>query len=459
MSDPSGIDATGPDPTGPDPTRPDPTGPDPTVPDPTVEAVGLRTHPLSALVQGVLWAGAAFVGLAGSLLGGNDWGLVGILASLAIALVGGLVVGALAGYLGWYFTRYVIDGNELRITSGVLTKSSRRIPYERIQSVDVAEPFVARVVGLAELRIDMAGGDDSRTSLHYLPLDEVRRLRRLLLHRAHGHAADAEPVDEERTLIARVAPERIIIGTLLSLDFLGVAALLVAALVTAVWTREIFIAIGGILPFGAAIAQIVARRVVQQWDFRLSRGERGLRIERGLLSRTSQTIPFDRVQGVAVKEPFIWRRLGWQRLEVDVAGYAAQSDDDGVNSTSTLMPITDPALAASVVAELLPTGTERITLDRPTTRSRLFAPIGWRYRSIEARAGVVESVTGWLERTTSIVPHTKNQSVELRQGPLQRWRGVATVEIHSPPGPVDVDGRHLDQDAARRFWREHVDRI
>ena len=82
-----------------------------------------------------------------------------------IAIVGGLVFGLGFGYLTWYFTRYVIDGTELRITSGVLTKSSRRIPYERIQSVDIAEPLVARLFGLAELRIEMAGGSDSRTTL------------------------------------------------------------------------------------------------------------------------------------------------------------------------------------------------------------------------------------------------------------------------------------------------------
>ena len=106
------------------------------------------------------------------------------------------------------------------------------------------------------------------------------------------------------------------------------------------------------------LVQIVARRVLQQWDFTLSRGERGLRIERGLLSRTSQTIPFNRVQGIAIREPFVWRRLGWQRLEVDVAGYASHGDEQGLDSSSILLPIADRALAAAVIAELI-AGRER----------------------------------------------------------------------------------------------------
>ena len=424
------------------------------------ERAGRRTHPLTGLVQGILWAAAAFVAIVGSMLGRGDGNSVTVIMWTVLgAAVGGLAIGLLAGYLSWYFTRFVIDGTELRITRGILTKSSRRIPYERIQSVDVAEPFIARIVGLAELRIDMAGGDESRTTLRFLPLPEVRELRRVLLARAHGVEVEAEPDDDARSLITRVPPDRIIVGTLLSLDFLGAIVMLVASIVIAFVSRQVLFAIGGILPFGGAVAQIIAKRVLEQWNFTLSRGERGLRIERGLLSRTSQTIPYDRVQGIAVKEPFVWRRLGWQRLEVDVAGYAAQSDDSGHNSTSTLLPITDPALAEAVIAELVPARTERLTIDRPTRRSRLFAPVGWRFRWIEARAGAVVSQTGWIERTTCLVPHRKTQSVELRQGPLQRWRGVATVEVHTPPGPVDVDGRHLDATEARRFWNEQLTRI
>ena len=66
---------------------------------------------------------------------------------------------------------------------------------------------------------------------------------------------------------------------------------------------------------------------------------------------------------------------------------------------------------------------------------------------------------GWIQRTTSLVPHHKTQSVELKQGPLQRWRDVATVEVHSPPGPVNADGTHLDAASARAIWTKQLDRI
>ena len=153
------------------------------------EATGVRTHPLTSVVQGALWAAAASFGLISSIFTGDGWGDMSAVLSLVIALGGGLVVGMGFGFLSWRFTRYVIDGTELRINSGIVTKASRRIPYERIQSVDIAEPLVARIFGLAELRIEMAGGKDSRTSLRFLGLADARDLRRVLLARAHGETA------------------------------------------------------------------------------------------------------------------------------------------------------------------------------------------------------------------------------------------------------------------------------
>lgn len=428
--------------------------------DPTAEAIGHRTHPLTGVLQGLLWAGAAIAGLVGSNVFSNDWdeGLPPWFIIIG-GIIGGLGLGQAAGFLSWWFKRYIIDATELRITSGVLTKNSRRVAFERIQSVDIAEPFLARLVGLAELRIETAGGKDSRTSLKFVKIDDARSLRRLLLARAQGQDTE-NLVEAPRDLIAEVTPERVMIGTLLSLDFAVAAIGFIVLMASALWFGEILAFLGGFIAVGYGLMQIIVKRVIEQWGFRLTRGERGLRIERGLLSRTSQTLPFDRVQGIAVVEPLIWQRFGWRRLEVDVAGYASSSSDDsGQDSSNTLLPIADPGLSARVIDDLIPgiaiEPPERVA---PSRRSRLFAPIGWRYRWVGADDVGFVARTGWITRRTNLVPHVKTQSVELRQGPLQRRRGVATVEVHTPDGPVDADGRHLDAQDARDVMFAQVER-
>ncbi len=422
---------------------------------------GRRTHPLTALVQGGIWAGLGIFGLFNAFVNGDTFSLFSGAIAVAAAVAGGLLIGLVAGFLRWYFTRYFIDGTELRIESGVIFRTSRRIPYERLQSVDIDEPFLARLVKLSELHMEMAGGGESRSTLRFLPLDESRQLRRVLLARAHGAGADEAVgvAEEQREVITVVGPDRIIIGTLLSLDFLFAVAAIVTLLIVGFAVPDAWAVLGGIIPTGFWLVQIIGSRVVAQWNFTLSRGSRGLRIERGLLSRSSQTIPYERVQGIAVVEPFIWRKLGWQRLSVDIAGYGASSDEENGVSDTTLLPISDPPLARAVAEELIagsdPDAVERTPVSR---RSWIFAPIGYRFRWVGASDRTFIAREGWISRHTDLVPHHKTQSVALRQGPLQRWRKVATVEVHTPPGPVNAEGRHLDASVARDIADQQIDR-
>ena len=93
-----------------------------------------------------------------------------------------------AGFFTWYFTRFVIDDEELRIETGWIFKKSKKIPFERLQSVDIIQPLAARIFGLAELRLE-AGAGDSTTKLRYLTRRQATRLRDYLLTRAHGEQA------------------------------------------------------------------------------------------------------------------------------------------------------------------------------------------------------------------------------------------------------------------------------
>lgn len=415
-----------------------------------------RTHPLTALLQGLIWGAGVVVAVAWQVLDIEDpnwW--------LALLIPAGFVVGVVAGYVGWFFTRYVIDDDEIRVEKGVLFKTSRRIPFERLQSVDINEPLVARIVGLAELTIEMAGGSESRTRLRFLTLAESRRLRRLLLDRAHGTSTDEPEAGalDQRAVLHVVPPDQIIIGTLLSLDFVGTVVAALASIVAGMFTEAGWAFLVVLFPAIFGIGQMISSRIVGQWNFTVSQHERGLRIERGLLSRSSQTIPYDRVQGIAVVEPLVWRQYRWARLEVDVAGYGVPSSENAGVSSTTLLPIAPRDLGRAIVDQLIPDPTrgtgEQVASPR---RSWPFAPIGWRYRWLRSTQHTVTTATGWITRKRSIVPHHKIQSVQFSQGPLQRRLGLASVAVHTPDGPVDAGVAHLDATTAREVAFEQVER-
>jgi putative membrane protein len=189
-------------------------------------------------------------------------------------------------------------------------------------------------------------------------------------------------------------------------------------------THSVWTVLATALPLlGAAGASSVGR-FVGEYDWTLGESPDGLRIDHGLLDRTHETVPPGRVQTVRIVEPLLWRRRGWVRVELDVAG----------SSNSVLVPVAPREIAESVVARVLPgvTVPPREALSRPPRRARWCVPLWWRGYGLAVTDTVFAARHGLLRRSLALVPHAKVQSVRLKQGPWERlWR---LAEVHVDTG-------------------------
>ena len=76
---------------------------------------------------------------------------------------GVVLLAGLVGVLAWRTTTFIADDDEFRIERRLIWSSSARIDYSKVQSVDVTQPFVARLLGLGKVQIDV-GGESEETS-------------------------------------------------------------------------------------------------------------------------------------------------------------------------------------------------------------------------------------------------------------------------------------------------------
>lgn len=366
-----------------------------------------RVHPVTPLVRG--WTVIAVLlvvvgqqtlnGLpeGDNLLQGDRWWMI-LLGILAIGLVG-------LGYsaLAWRMTSYAIDDESVHLRTGVLFRQQRKARLDRLQAVDVVQPLLARFFGLAELKLEVAGGADSGVKLGFLKEVEANRLRNDLLARAAGlrvgHRADAAsagtasagtasagtasagtaasvptavgpagsvgvpgdspavgggptgdagetgaPEAPEQPVTA-VQPGRLVASLLRSGATVGLVLGILAIVGVVVGTREIgvlFSALPAVLGFGGYLFS----RFTGEFGFRSAISPDGIRLRHGLLETRSQTIPPGRVQAVRLKQGPFWRGPDWWRVDVNVAGYGVSSD--GTDTKSVLLPVgtRDEALAA-----------------------------------------------------------------------------------------------------------------
>ncbi|AMT93263.1 hypothetical protein A2T55_05285 [Brevibacterium linens] len=112
-----------------------------------------------------------------------------------LAVVGGIVLvlllTALFSWLAWRVMGYRVDSEAIYYRRGLLSKKLRKARLDRVQSIDLQQKLLPRLLGMAELVFDVAGGTDSNISLKYLSKKRAEELRDELLtavrSRRQGH--------------------------------------------------------------------------------------------------------------------------------------------------------------------------------------------------------------------------------------------------------------------------------
>jgi putative membrane protein len=368
---------------------------------------------------------------------------------IGIAVI--LPAAALYGFCSWWFTRFAVTETELRIRTGLVFRRTAHIRLERLQAVDVTQPLLARVAGVAKLKLDVIG-TDKKDELAFLGADEARALRAELLARAAGFAPEtAHEVGEAPSRqMLRVPPGVLAMSLVLSGATWGsLAAALVVPPVLWLATESVWTVLAVALPLlGAAGASSVGR-FVGEYDWTVAESPDGLRLDHGLLDRAHETVPPGRVQTVRIVEPLLWRRRGWVRVELDVAG----------SSNSVLVPVAPREIAEAVVARVLPgvTVPERAALAPSPRRARWCVPVWWRGYGLAVTDAVFAARSGLLRRSLALVPHAKVQSVRMTQGPWERARGVADVCVDTGANKT-VRARLRDAAEARELLQAQAER-
>jgi len=349
-----------------------------------------------------------------------------------------LVLGAIVmSVVSWAYTGYHVVGRELRIYEGLLWRRTRAIPLERLQAVEVVRPLLAQLSGLAELRLEVVGGGKTEAPLAYLSVADAVALRDRLLALA-GSSAAVPPVAAPSPVppgLHAVANRDLVVSQLLTPNALTLP--IGAAFVVAQFAFEPSWSFIGVASTVTALAGVLlqpVRRVLNDWNFRLSRDESALRLRAGLTETRAQTVPVDRVQGVTATWPLLWRGQGWLRLTLDVAGVAGQ--DGGNAQTDRLLPVGTAPVAETIVGAVLPgVSLAGLTFSPPPPRTRWFHPLARPVLGVALTERVIASREGLVTRTVMMVPYARIQSVRVVQGPLQRLLGVATVYADTARGP------------------------
>ena len=435
-----------------------------------------RPHPLTGLARSgiALVAGGYFV--TREILEGGP-GFSGGFLFIGLGLLAVALVAGISGIFTWRTTTFVADDEEFRIERKFLSQSSSRVDYTKVQSVDVSQPLIARLMGLAKVHIDVggAGGLDiaflSRARAESLRDHLVERMQRVQAplsfpppHAGDGVPAEgdlpvgslpptaAHPADE---LVVEVPARNLLTGTFISLGTLSALIGGVILISIAFLTRTPVTSLAAIIGIGGWIWNQTGRN----WNFRMTRRDGALRMTRGALSTTAQGLRPGRIQGVAIKQDLLQRVTGLYQMTVTVLGYGDPTGDENRRTNAVVLPFGTWDEVLTVLRAVWPE--VDLTQVQPHTqpeRAKWLTPVTFGTHNWGIGQHVVVTQHGLLERTFTIVPHRRMQSASIHQGPVQRLLRLASVHVHTTDGPVNQRLYHLDEADARRVFEEQVER-
>ena len=307
---------------------------------------------------------------------GSGWELWGALGGVGIALY------SIVYAFGF---RYELAPTEIVVREGVLARTERHVPYERIQNVVQKRNVLHRMFGVTELVLESAGSGKPEAKMSVITVAEAARIERVL--RGHGVAPESgepgEAADAAPPPLLALAPRDLVrLGLVSNRGAVVVGAIFALFAQAEPWEsgylRDAFKVVRRAFSLwadafagsaamvasvlGAAVLFVVVMKALsivvaflQFHGFTLSRlGER-VTTASGLLTRSAASARRDKIQRLVHTEGWLARRMGRRSLQCDVAaGGRAGSGDGERTRLKWLAPIARTAEIDAIVAEVAP---------------------------------------------------------------------------------------------------------
>jgi putative membrane protein len=435
-----------------------------------------RLHPLAVLVLARRFVGASLIPLVALILS------LGTRIFVPLVLAA-LLVGLPLAVLWWWRFRYRVAGGRLELRSGLINRTTRVVPLDRVRGVDLTAPFLHRLLGLVKVEIEASagGGDKAELSLAAVSRSEGEALRERLLSGAQAVEEGGEP-----PALYRATPRLLALGGVTSGRYL----LAPAAVVGVVFNFADNLP-GGLLERAtetvadraptdplALLAAVpvavllvlslaVAGSLLVDWDFTLrAEGDR-LTAERGLLTRRTVSIDRERIRGLDVRDTPLRRPVGLAAVLAIVGGVR------GSGGRTTLAPVASEGRVVQLLQSVDPLSPDPRAplISHPrSARGRRFV----RALPVPALASAAAIALNWwwvaaagLLLTAAMVPVALDRyrqlghrfdgrrltlrggslmrlwtelnpeeivSFDLRRSPTQRRAGLATLVLHLGEG-------------------------
>jgi putative membrane protein len=265
---------------------------------------------------------------------------------------------------------YRLESGDLITRQGLFSRVERHIPLARVQDIRIEQGVLHRLLGMADVHVDTAGGQGSEAVLSVLSKAEAERLRSAVLEQKPvplfgAPGAEAPPLPVRET-IRRVSLSELALAGMTSNHLASALAILAVAwgLLDDLFPKEtidrwvvaftesagrwaaqaetsgwLVFALGVALALLVGMIVSVAGSIILFYGFTISRRGEDLHRSYGLFTRRSSSLPRRRIQVLKIEEKLLRRLLRLATLRADTAGAAGGESNQAKAGRDVLLPL------------------------------------------------------------------------------------------------------------------------
>ncbi len=422
-------------------------------------------------------------------------------------IVGLIAVVGIISLINHFFFRFWIDSDTFYVREGWLKKKNKTIPIDRIQSLNVEQTLLHRFSKTGKVFVETAGSAKAEVEIRAIRMDVVEELQRKLFHthrQSSGKVVETILSEAEKPLFTLGFLDLIKVG--LSQNHLRTIGVVLAVAIgflddlenqwgilpegkleemgEAVQSMMVLVMMGALLTVGVIIASVV-RILLSHADLALFYNGQRFRLNAGLLTIRETVVSHRKLQSLTWSENPIQRLFGLVRLDFSQAT---------VDSPEGRQQVAIPGMYRQPLQEIL-----RLVFPSEKRDHGAWSGIDPRYAwkqwigtgllpaLIIGIGGYIVEFTmwipamiwllvsalfarkmtrrwqwflnqdllilkqGWLSPRTTMLPIYKIQSMSIHQNPIQRWRDLVSITVHTASGTEWIP--YIPIDKARLLQR------
>jgi putative membrane protein len=414
--------------------------------------------------------------------------------------------------LGWFFTRFWIEGEKIILTKGVFVKKRLELPLAKIQTVQLQQNIVHRLTNTCSVSMDTAGSSQAEFVIEALKTGHAHALQQWIKSRKNldndivlereGDAFIPPPMFHlqaldfvklcisENHLKSLALMVFFILGKVVDLsDRLGFDSTeyLAKEAQTVQWGIGVILLLL-FIGFVIAVLFSTVQVLFRYYNFTVRQQDAVYEMTWGLFTRQRKLMPFNKVEFVTW-----WSNWMRRKINVFVMRFHSLAEPLTAENLQVQVPVTNRAMHNTLISSYIkqlpheeggePVGIEKAYVYRrmliiglPITLALFgllywlagwyaFAALIWFIYFVVAQyifyknfclwvhSGALQIQKGIWGRQNLVVYLQKILYVSIRTSPWQRRHGYATLDLHLPGVVWTIPYLKIEQ---ARFWADYI---